>query len=56
MFGDVLTAYYAEAGHLYMFMYMKMDMSGQKSVVDYGKGRSLIVSIINFPFLIFWDC
>ncbi|MBR0519084.1 hypothetical protein IJJ97_04765 [bacterium] len=47
MFGDVLTAYYAEAGHLYMFMYMKMDMSGQKSVVDYGKGRSLIVSIIN---------
>ena len=47
MFGDVLTAYYAEQGHLYMFMYMKMDMSGQKSVVDYGKGKNLIISIIN---------
>ncbi len=46
MFGDVLTAYYAEHGYLYMFMYMKMDMSG-KSTVDYEKGKNVIISIIN---------
>lgn len=46
-FGDVLIAYYAEHGYLYMFMYMQMDMNAQRSTIDYNRGKSFIISIIN---------
>lgn len=45
--GDALVAYYAEHGYLYMFIYMQMDMNTQKSIVDYNRGKSFIISLIS---------